>query len=52
MALFNVIVLIFICMEFFIKEEEDGKIKETTFKAALQNIGVKKEGEEVDTETI
>ena len=51
MALFNVIVLIFICMEFFTKEE-DGKIKETTFKAALQNIGVKKEGEDVDTEAI
>ena len=38
MALFNVIVLVFICMEFFI-QEDDGKNKEITFKAALQNIG-------------
>ena len=51
MALFNVIVLVFICMEFFI-QEDDGKNKEITFKAALQNIGAQKEGEDGDSEII
>ena len=51
MALYNVIVLVFICMEFFI-QEDDGKNKEITFKAALQNIGAKRDGEDGDTETI